>query len=152
MADTKIFSASTPRFDLPLLYAAQAQKEIFVNEALARTDALLHAAVEGVVSAPPADAEDGQAWLIGQAASGSFEGMTDAIAARQSGNWLFIAPREGMAVFDRELGQSRMFRDAWHTADAVPEPTGGANIDIEARDAISALCSALRAAGILSAG
>ena len=47
---------ATPRWGLPLLFAGQAQKEIFHNEALMLVDALLHGRVESAdLGAPPTD-------------------------------------------------------------------------------------------------
>ncbi len=42
MSDPVQFEGATPRFALPLLFAGQAQKEFFVNEALLRADMVLH--------------------------------------------------------------------------------------------------------------
>ncbi len=47
------FADASPRFALPLLHSGQAQKELFVNEALMLSDALMHCLVCGEASSPP---------------------------------------------------------------------------------------------------
>ena len=64
-----LYDSRTARFDLPLLFAGQAQKEGTVNEVAARIDALLHGAIEGELAAPPISPSDGQAWLVSAAPS-----------------------------------------------------------------------------------
>ena len=59
------FDTATARHGFPMLVAGQAQKEFFVNEALARIDALLHPAFETVASTPPALPAAGECWLVG---------------------------------------------------------------------------------------
>jgi hypothetical protein len=130
--------------------AGQAQKEAFVNEALAITDALLHCAIEGELSAPPATPVDGENWLVSASATGAWEGHDGAIACRQGGNWLFVAPVDGMRVLDRATGQERRFLAGWQAASAPVAPTGGTTIDAEARTAIAGILAALRSAGILA--
>lgn len=70
MSDPFLFDSTTPRFGLPLLFAGQAQKEAFVNEAHALADALIHCAVEGEATAPPGAPVDGTSWLVGSPATG----------------------------------------------------------------------------------
>ena len=148
MSDPIVFNTATPRLSLPLLFAAQAQKELFHNEALARIDALLHAAVEGTASAPPAVPQDGESWLISAPATGLWTGQEDAIATFQNGGWLFTQPLMGLRILDKTAGQTAIFMSNWQKAVVVEEPSGGPNVDSQARAAIGALISALRAAGI----
>jgi hypothetical protein len=151
MSDPFLFDSASPRFGLPLLFAGQAQKEAFVNEAHALADALLHCAVEGEASAPPATPAEGASWLVGPAATGDWAGKDGKLACRQAGNWLFVEPRDGMRVLDRSTGQERRYLSAWRIAEIVVEPTGGSNVDAEARAAISQIIAALREAGIFPA-
>ncbi|MCB2065822.1 MAG: DUF2793 domain-containing protein [Erythrobacter sp.] len=151
MSDPFAFTAVTPRLHLPNLFAAQAQKEMTVNEALALIDALLHPVVEGEANDPPAAPVDGECWLIGNAPTGDWAGAAGAIACRQAGNWLFATPIDGIAVFDRTAGQIARHHGGWQRASAVTAPTGGTTTDSEARAAIAGLIDALVAGGILSA-
>jgi hypothetical protein len=148
MSQPLTFDTSSPRFGLPLLFAGQSQKEVFVNEALALTDALLHCAIEGTASVPPASPAEGDNWLVDAAASGDWLGQDGAIACRQGGNWLFVIPRVGMRVYDRSAGQVRLYDGGWIAPSAPASPSGGTVVDTEARAAIDALVSAIQSAGI----
>jgi hypothetical protein len=143
------FASATPRHALPNLFVAQAQKEFTVNEALARIDGLLHPAVEGEADAAPATPADGESWIVGSQPVGDWAGNAASIAVQQAGNWLFIAPRPGMSVFDRATGCTARFDDGWQRAGAIAAPTGGTTADAEARAAITALIAALVTAGVL---
>lgn len=150
MTDPITLAGTTPCFALPLLFAGQVQKELTVNEALQRTDLLLACAIEGVVSAPPAAPAEGNCWLIGTAPSGLFAGHSDEIAGWTASGWRYVAPREGLRIFDRSGGSFRLFRaGAWCVADAPASPSGGTTIDVECRATIQALIAALRLAGVL---
>ncbi|MFM5895186.1 MAG: DUF2793 domain-containing protein [Novosphingobium sp.] len=146
-----LFESRTARFDLPLLFAGQSQKETFVNESLARLDALLCLAIEGEQAAPPATPADGQAWLVASGASGDWTGQSGKIAARQAGNWLFAAPRDGLKLLNRATGQEQRFAGTWKVPSRPPAPSGGAIVDAEARTAIGAIIAALTTAGIVAA-
>lgn len=148
MTDPISFDSTTPRFDLPRLFAGQAQKELFVNEAHARLDALLHCAVEGTLSSPPASPLDGQSWLVGTSPSGDWAGQAGSIASRQAGQWLFTDPRDGLRVLDRATGQEKRYLGGWLAPAAPASPTGGSTVDAEARAALSDLVARLREAGV----
>lgn len=128
--------------------AGQAQKEFHVNEAFALADGLLHCAIEGIASIPPATPVDGTAWLVSGSPSGDWAGQENRLALRQSGNWLFVAPRDGMAVLDRSNGQIRRYANGWKAPSVPAAASGGATVDVQARAAVTALVAALREAGI----
>jgi hypothetical protein len=148
MPDTIAFASVTPRLSLPLLFVAQAGKELCHNEALARIDALLHAAIQDEADAPPPAAQDGECWLVGARPEGSWRDHAGEIAIFQAGAWLFAAPAPGMRLFNQRTGQFILFHEAWQKGGEPQEPTGGLYVDSEARTAIATLISDLRASGI----
>ena len=151
MPDPIIFDSTSPRFALPLLFAGQAQKEAFVNEAHALTDALLHCSIEGEAAAPPATPVEGTNWLVAASPTGAWAGQAGKVACRQAGNWLFAAPRDGMRLLDRSSGQEKHFFASWQVPTAPAAVTGGSTIDTQARSAIADLIAALRIAGVFPA-
>jgi hypothetical protein len=151
MSDPLVFDSTTARLSLPLLYSGQAQKEVFVNEALGRVDALMHCIIEAAASTPPATPADGLAWLVGASATGEWQGHDGSIAVRQAGQWLFIAPFDGLRISNRLTGQdSRWISGAWKAPATPALPSGGTVIDVEARQALQALVTKLREAGIFA--
>jgi hypothetical protein len=82
----EIFMTNTPHLDLPLLAAAQAQKHVTHNEALAALDALVQLAVKerGRTQAPGAPT-DGDRYLVGSGASGGFTSHDGKIALFDAG-------------------------------------------------------------------
>jgi hypothetical protein len=148
MTDPIGFTSLTPRYALPLLFSGQAQKEFYVNEAHALTDALLHAACEGEAADPPSTPSEGEAWLVAAGAAGEWAGQDGKLASRQSGNWLFVTPADGMRLFDKSSAQMLLFLGAWKRPAAPVEPSGGAVVDTEARAALADLVTALVEAGI----
>jgi hypothetical protein len=144
-----LFPLRSARLALPLLFAGQSQKELFVNESLARIDSLLHCAIEGKSDAPPVDPVDGECWLIGAAPTGPWSGRGGQIALFESGQWLFQSPLEGMTVFNRTTGQDMRFRQDWVAPTRPTLPSGGSIIDAEVRTALAELIDSLVTAGIL---
>lgn len=149
MTDPIPFASASPRFGLPLLFAGQSQKEVFVNEAHVLTDALLHPAIEGEADDPPASPGAGESWLVGGAPTGAWTDHAGELASYQAGGWIFAAPRDGLRVLDRSTGQDIRYLGGWQRPAAPAAPSGGATIDAEARTALAALVAALVAAGVL---
>lgn len=150
MTDPIAFDSTSPRFGLPLLFAGQAQKEIFVNEAHALTDALLCCSIEGTAASPPTTPIEGSAWLVGTSPSGDWAGQAGKVACRQGGNWLFVTPRDGLRVTNRVTGQDLRFIGSWRSANRPAAITGGSVIDIQARAQMQNILDALELAGIFA--
>ena len=160
---------ATPRFALPFILPGQAQKELFHNEALVVVDAVLQAAVEeGPRAAPPDSPAAGQCWIVASGGSGAWDGHDGALAVWIDGGWRFIAPAVGMSVWDKAGGVPRRYDgSAWsggrvacaglsvagkdvvgERLPAVPSPSGGTIIDVEARAAVDAVIAALKSHGL----
>ena len=152
MPDPVEFTSATPRFGLPLLFAGQAQKEFFVNEAYRLLDFLLHPVVEGESNVPPASPIEGEAWLVTATAQDDWLGHEDDIAAYIGARWLFAAPTAGMRVHSMATNQFKVFNGNWQSPSEPSAPSGGATIDVEARATISELIEVLRVGGLLPPG
>ncbi len=161
----------TDRFALPLLAAAQAQKEITHNEALLLVDALVQPVVVAVAPATvPALPVVGQCWIVGTGATGSWAGHDGAIAAWTQGGWRFVAPAEGMSTWSIADGATvRRQGAAWvvgaltaktlsvqgvqvvgSQAAAIVAPTGGTVIDVQARATVTLMLATLRSHGLIA--
>lgn len=151
MTDPIAYQSTSPRLGLPFLFAAQAQKEFFVNEALVRLDQLVHPAIEGELGVPPESPAEGSSWLVADGATGAWADQDGHIAGFVDGGWVFLTPIPGMQVWDLAQAQTVLRHDGiWHRTARPAPPTGGATIDQEARAAIVNLIASLRAAGIFS--
>jgi hypothetical protein len=151
MPDPIALASSTPTLGLPLLFAGQAQKEFFVNEALCLLDALHARAVIASQPAPPASVADGACYRVTSLATGPWAGEEDRLAIHVAGGWHFVVPAEGMIVFDRAAAGFVIYRSHWQPASVVAVPAGGAVIDVEARAALAGLIASLEIMGVLSA-
>ena len=149
MTDPITFNSASPRFALPFLFAGQAQKEFYLNEVAARADILLHPAIKGIANSPPLASQSGDCWLVGNEPAEGWDGKASHLAGYHAGQWLFVAPRTGMTLFNEASGQMMRFADGWQIAASVASPEGGSVIDSEARTAINGLIAALVATGLL---
>jgi hypothetical protein len=161
---------ATPRWALPHLFAGQAQKEVFHNEALARIDMLLHGQAESAdENTPPPSPDEGQCWIVADDASGSWAGQEGSVACWTEGGWRFVAPRAGLSLWISDRGHQMQFdggewRDAAVRDDGlyvggvriagtrqptIADPLGGSSIDDEARSSIAAILSAMRSHGLI---
>ena len=106
---------SSPRLSLPYIQGGQAQKHVTHNEAVEALDVLVQLAVQAMdVSDPPADASEGQSWIVAPAPTGDWAGRAGHVAARRGGGWIFFAPQPGMRAWVRNISEMRIYRgNAW---------------------------------------
>ena len=111
----------SPRLGLPHIVSGQALKHITHNEALESLDVLVQPVVEASdLATPPSSPLVGEAWIVGEDASGAWAGHSIEIAAWQAGAWRFFEPATGWQVFDRAAGALRIFDGADWVAVASP--------------------------------
>ena len=101
---------TTPRLGLPFIIASQAQKHITHNEALRDLDVLVHLTVEdNTLTTPPADAVDGQCYVVADGATGDWSGRATQIAVRKDQAWHFYIPKEGWTCWLRSRNAMMVF-------------------------------------------
>lgn len=88
--------SETTRLALPLILAAQAQKHVTHNDALAALDVLVHLGLASrtILTPPPTPAE-GEAYLLDGVGTGSWAGQDGNIAAFINGDWQYFNPVSG---------------------------------------------------------
>jgi hypothetical protein len=82
---------------------------------------------------------------------GAVAARTGSIAGWPADGWRFVAPREGLRVFDRGAQAFRLYAGGWRLASAPGAPGGGATVDAEARAALVSILERLVAAGVFAA-
>lgn len=84
------------KLKLPYMAAAQAQKHVTHNEALALLDAIVHLSVlEFEAATPPAVIADGAVYALGAAPTGAWAGQGGRLALASNGGWQFVVPQTG---------------------------------------------------------
>ncbi|MFM2354655.1 MAG: hypothetical protein RLZZ528_391 [Pseudomonadota bacterium] len=85
---------------LPYVQAAQAQKHIAVNEALARLDGLVQLILQSVTqTSPPVLVAEGIAYAVPVGATGAWIGAEGQLAVARNGGWDFVAPSLGWRAY-----------------------------------------------------
>ena len=102
--------SNSTRLALPFIDAAQSQKHVTHNEAIAALDALVHLSVKSrTTTAPPGTPVDGDRYLVPSGATGSFAGHVNAIATFDSGGWAWLTPKAGWRAYVESEGLFLVF-------------------------------------------
>lgn len=119
----------TARIGLPLVQAAQAQKHVTVNEALARLDALVPLVLAGRdATEPPGAAEDGAVHAVPEGATGAWQGQAGRLAIWLNGGWAFVTPGRGWTAFLAAEGRTAVHDGAQWQAGALTLAPSGAGL------------------------
>lgn len=91
--------ATTSHLEITLLEQSQAQKEITINEAFARIDAVLNGGViDRDLATPPGSPAAGDVYIVGASPTGAWAGKAGQVAYFDQ-VWRFITPREGLMLW-----------------------------------------------------
>ena len=103
-------SQSSPRLDLPYIQAGQAQKHVTHNEAIEQLDLLVQMVVQNFTTGtPPGNPSEGQAWAVGESATGDWAGRSGEIASWRGGGWLYVLPQSGWHAWGQAEGEIRVY-------------------------------------------
>lgn len=120
----------TPRFGLPLVEPAQAQKHVTVNEAFGLIDGLMQLTLISVsVTLPPVAPGEGDAYLVPAGAVNAWSGRTGEIAILSNGGWVFIIPKAGWTAWVGDEAR-RIFFDGlgWQGGELARSLSGAATV------------------------
>jgi hypothetical protein len=90
--------ANTSHLAMTLVETAQSQKEVTVNEALTRIDAILNCGAIALTNTPPGSPLAGNVYILRSAPTGVWNGQANKIAYYTT-VWNFITPLEGMSLW-----------------------------------------------------
>ncbi len=91
--------ANTNHLILTLVEQSQAQKEVTVNAALSKIDAILNTGAKSrSIATPPGSPAAGDVYIVASSPTGAWSGQGGNITYYDQ-TWKFIAPREGMTLW-----------------------------------------------------
>lgn len=124
----------TPRLGLPAIEAAQAQKHITHNEALALLDTLVQLAVESrSLTSPPGSPAEGDCYIPASGATGAWSGWDLQLAAFSGGAWTRIVPKSGMKAWIKSERLTVTYEDGiWR--DGITLTAHGGRVTIRAKE------------------
>ena len=102
---------TTNNYNLSLLVASQAQKEITVNEAFGFIDGILHKAIlNSDIKSLPQQSDNSDLYIISNEPEEALANYKQHIALYLNG-WRFIKPKNGMIFFDLEKESFVVFKN-----------------------------------------
>ena len=124
----------TARLKLPVIAAAQAQKHVTHNEALAVLDAFVQLSVMSrTVAAPPGSPAEGECYIVPAGATGAWSGWELSVVSFSGGGWIRLDPPEGTRAYVRDERGCVVFADnIWRNG--VAFSAHGGRVTLRARE------------------
>lgn len=121
---------NTSQLHLPLVQAAQAQKHITVNEALARLDGMVQLRIlDLTLTTPPAGAADGATYSVAAGGVNEWAGQDGDLAIATNGGWVFVTPKLGWRAWDETNNQQLWYSgQIWENAPIAVSQNGTATL------------------------
>jgi hypothetical protein len=116
----------TTHLALPLMEAAQAQKHVTHNEALALLDGLVQLSVKSrVLATPPALPAEGDRYLVPASPAGVWVGHVGQVAVLLAGAWRYTTPKEGWTIWIDNEDVQLVFNGTSWVANSIGGSSGG---------------------------
>lgn len=113
--------ATTSHLEITLLEQSQSQKEITINEAFARIDAVLNSGViDRDLATPPGSPATGDVYIVAGSPTGAWSGKAKSVAYFDQ-IWRFITPRTGMMVWVNDENKHVLYNgSSWQVVNTTP--------------------------------
>lgn len=120
--------ATTNHLGITLVDASQSQKEVTVNTALTRIDALLNTGAKSrVTNTPPGSPASGDLYIVGASPTGAWAGQAYQLAYFDQ-VWKFIAPGMGIILWVNDESLSYTFNGTAWVANTLGEVNTASNL------------------------
>ena len=137
---------TSPILSLPYIQSAQAQKHVTHNEAVQTLDILVQLAVlSRSISDAVTGAQDGDRYIVANAATGAWAGHEGEVASWLDGVWQFHAPNAGWSAWVADEGLVAVFDGALWASQQVETnnlSTLGVNATADATNRLSVAAAA----------
>lgn len=112
--------ALTSNLSITLVEQAQAQKEVTVNQAITKIDAVLNCgAIDKDIATPPGSPAEGDMYIIASGGTDDWNGHDGELTYFEQ-IWRFVSPNEGMRVFVNDENTAYVFDgSAWIPETAI---------------------------------
>ena len=106
---------TTANYSLPELAAAQSQKHVTHNDALAVIDEAMNLnAINATTTTPPGSPSEGDKYIVAATATGAWTGKELQIACFIGATWIFFNPVEGWTCYDQGANEMLFYSgSAW---------------------------------------